>query len=626
MKASLAGAWVPRERSEREALSRRLAAVGGVLPAAVLAVGDLLVVGGRAGRAGHVTCVLNGSLDEPPPGAGPDEIGADALARSFARLGEGILGALRGDYAMVLWDADTDCALIARDALGGPGVHLATEHGALLFASEVTNLLALLSTRPCPDDAAVAHWLSGSGPPGTRTMFAGIDRLPGGHLARPRDGRWHLEQWWHPCATRGLALAREDAEAELRARLRRAVRRCAGPEEAGVQLSGGLDSGAVAGLLAAERPDHRLRTYSAVFPRHPSIDESHLIEELTRRLGLRARLHTVTGGSILAGASGYIDRWALPPVSPNLVFWVPLLRHAAADRVSLLLDGEGGDEVFGTARYLIADLIREGHPLAALELARRFPGAGSSPGLRPLLMAVADFGVRGALPPRLHQLMRRARRSAGRGAPWLRPELERALARTDGEWDWKEVPGPRWQAGLVDALTNTDGAVLARDHVRLRGALAGVRLRHPLIDVDVIELMLALDPRWSFDPKLNRPLMRAAVAGLIPDSVRLRPQKSRFDALFRGALVGEDLAPLHALLGGPDAEIGAYCDQHVLRDALLERPGHASALGMGRWAIAAWRAATLELWLRAQSAGETALFSPCPDSGAVLTSPCLTRT
>ena len=88
-----------------------------------------------------------------------------------------------------------------------------------------------------------------------------------------------------------------------------------------------------------------------------------------------------------------------PPCLAERLIWRPLIRRAARDGVDLLLDGEGGDEMFGCSPYLIADAVRRARFVRAHGLARRIPGMGRSPQPRWVRRALLRYGVRGALPP-----------------------------------------------------------------------------------------------------------------------------------------------------------------------------------------------------------------------------------
>src|SRR5205823_6482091 len=97
------------------------------------------------------------------------------------------------------------------------------------------------------------------------------------------------------------------------------------------------------------------------------------------------------------------------PVSPNLHFWLPLLHRAAADGIDVMLDGEGGDEVFGLSPLLIADRLRRGRLVSAVSLTRRIPGSDERPSVSGSASLLRRYGVKGATPLFVHRTIRRLR-------------------------------------------------------------------------------------------------------------------------------------------------------------------------------------------------------------------------
>jgi asparagine synthase (glutamine-hydrolysing) len=501
--------------------------------------------------------------------------------------------ALRGEFALLLWDGRR--GVLARDHLGHQGLYFHDDGGRLVFGNEILRLLGLLPRRPGPRRDAVPLWLGTYAFPADVTLYEGVRKVEPGNVLeldprRPRPQR----PWWRP-ALDPIELPSEEAAARLRETLQVAVgRRCTTGEQVGVLLSGGLDSSSVAGVATtvAQRPR---RAYSAVFPEHPTIDEGPLITRLCAELGLGGTRVVVRSGSVLSGAIPYIDRWGIPPVSPNLFFWEPLLRRAAADGCGALIDGEGGDEVFGLSPYLLSDLLARGRPGEALALVRRVPGADGRPTPRQIRDFMVKYGVAGLPPAWVHALSRGLRGPGSYAPPWIRPAAARDFAlHVDGA-AWKRGSGRRWQRYLRWA-TGGLGPGLLYEHSRLRAAMAGLEARHPLTDPDVIELMLRLPPEFAYDPQRTRPLLRAAVNGLVPDEVRLRPNKSTFDAIFHDALTGPDLGVTRDLLG-PGARIGEYVDLGLVAEMLAAVPQKAS-LERSRWATEIWRLLTGEVWLR----------------------------
>jgi asparagine synthase (glutamine-hydrolysing) len=356
-----------------------------------------------------------------------------------------------------------------------------------------------------------------------------------------------------------------------------------------------LDSSTVAALAASEEP---MAAYSAVFPNHPGMDEAHLIDRTARGLGIESTRIVVRTGSVLRGAIAYTRSWQVPPTSPNLFFWTPLLERAAADGIELMLDGEGGDELFAFSPFLLADRLRQARLIAALRLARCWPGEARPPSPELVWYRLREAGIKALLPPAAHHLSRR--RGLDRYAPaWLpRALAAQWLDSEDSAFAWKSIPGPRWWSYVVYLVTCGAGPSAVYEQARRRCQLAGIEPRHPLVDIDVIDVALRLDPELAFDRRFNRPMLREAIAGWVPDEVRLRRGKSNFDSLFHQLLAGRELSAVKRLLDPRAARLGAYVDVASLYYELLDGDPRSHPEGLGLWAIRVWRLATAELWLR----------------------------
>jgi asparagine synthase (glutamine-hydrolysing) len=555
-------------------------------------------------RAGSLACLLDGEIhnfDEiaelarMPPTAPPEA----ALAAAFARLGEDCVTRLRGEFALLIWDPRSRAGLLARDQLGSGSVFIHAVGGRLLFASELPPLLDAIPRAPRPDDQALVKWLVEGTVPGDRTLYEGVVPLPPASLLRLRDERWEITRYWTPRYVEPRPLDRDEAAAQLRRAVIGTVGRpLRGRRTVGVLLSGGLDSATV--LAAADRAvDHNaasLRAYSAVFPRHPTMDESSLI-------GLQVEHHrvpdtrlAVADGSPIRGALHYLDRWRVPLPVPGHFIWEPLLAAAASDGAECLLDGEAGDELFGSAPLLIADRVGRGRLRGALRLARDLPGAGPSPSRRVVASILGRYGLAPCLPGGLAGL------AGARGsAPWW---LDRSQARSYSlgldPQPWRSLDGPRWWAQLADAVTRAPDRLGFFDYYRRRGRAVGVPAQHPFLDLDLIETVLRLPPEHGFDPNLTRPLLRDAMRGLVLEPIRVRRDKSYFDPLLIDCIAGDDRQQLRQLLTAPDAEVRRLADPEGIR-SMVDGGPRAHPRGGRSWTRDVWRLATAECWLRSQA-------------------------
>ncbi len=524
----------------------------------------------------------------------------DLLALGYRRWGSDLLPRLRGDFALLIWDGDRQEGLLARDQIGVRSLFLHESSGALVFASEVCQLLALLPRRPGPDPVGVAHWLAISGRPGDGTMHEGVRRLaPATTLVLGPDGV-RERRYWQPRYREPLDLPSPELAGELRGAIAKAVRRrFDGDGRAGVMMSGGLDSSAVAAVAADLAPEGRISAYSAVFPDHPRVDEAELIARLRDALGLSGTTARVYAGGLLASALDWSARWSVPLVGWG-EFWASSLSAAAAGSgVRVMLDGEGGDQLFGRRVYLLADLVRSGRLGEAVRVARELQWtARSPPRRRELVRPLWELGVLGALPAVLEDVVR-SRRPDQRAPGWLLPETARLLHGSHGESQWKHLNGPRWWAHSAYALTAVVEQFGLFEHYRRRAAAAGLESRHPLFDLDLLELGLRQPPLATVD-RLDRPLLRAAMAGLVPDAVRLRPGKALFDSLLIDTLAGPDRPAIERLLSRRDAELGAFVDLQRMRVSLLSA-GDSEGEGSFLWMYRLWRLVALECWLRLEA-------------------------
>jgi asparagine synthase (glutamine-hydrolysing) len=603
----LAGTFDPRGRSD----PARVAGALDPQSSTVTQEGPLRVAySGPTSDLRAPLCLLDGYLDNAS--ALSDALGShsgcadeELLAAGWRRWKFDLLARMRGDFALLIWDSDRGEGVLARDQLGVRSMFLHESSSGLCFASEIRQLLRLLPTRPAPDPASVAHWITMSSRPGTATLYAGVRRLnPGAALLLDRNGA-HEVSYWAPRFEEPLSESEPQLAQRVRASLDSAVAsRISTQKLTGVLMSGGLDSSSVAAVAVNQAPG-RVTAQSAVFPDHPAVDESSLIDELRRSLGLGGITADVRAGGLLSSALESIHDWELPLRSWGDFWAVPLLRAAAAAGVGVTLGGDGGDEVFGARSYLLADRLRQGHPVRAIALARELPGAGDRPARRDVARILAAVAISGALPYRLHRLLHQ-RTFANRGTPaWLLPGLARWLRDTDDPLAWKTLDGPRWWAEAAHGLTRGVEETGIFEHQRRRAAAAGLDARHPLFDLELVELGLRLPPLATFDRYRSRPVLRAAMAGTLPDSVRMRPGKALFDPVLVESLAGLDDSAARALLLDPHAELGAYVDLRAMRDILY---GDTRARERSfRWMWQVWRLLTAECWLRSQTGGADAL-------------------
>lgn len=566
----------------------------------VIGTGPIVVAAsGRHADRADVICLMDGFLFDREElaatlGLSPAHSDEHLAGEAYLRWGEEMPGRLRGEFTVFVWQPALKRGLIARHRSGARPMFICAQGSTLYFASEVHELLALLPRRPAPDDVGVARALGGWSLHDGRTLFDGVRRLGAGSLVRLDAEGFSVRRYWHPRPREPVSLGREEAIEEIRRLIGAAVdRRVGSHDEAGILLSGGLDSSTVAALgepaLAAR--GEQLRGYSAQFPDAPGADETAELDVLASRLKVPQVRMALTGGSPLAAGIEYLQRWDVPLGPPNHFVWQPFLRRAAADGVTVMLDGNGGDEIFAESPYLLADRLRRCNLVGAARLARTLSGPGA--GIRSVSSSLYTWGVGGLLPTFL------AGRGSGSETPLFRAETARLFRAGEETVPWRKWDGPRWWAHKAHTILQGPESFGAHEYLHRRATEAGLASRHPLFDVELVDFVLSLPPEWSFDAVFTRPLLRDAGAGLVPDEVRLKRQKAAFSPVFASPLDRTDLPVIRDLIGSSRAEVNRYVDPGVVeRDLLSGSSAHPR--GEAAWALEAWRLANVECWLRMQ--------------------------
>jgi asparagine synthase (glutamine-hydrolysing) len=512
----------------------------------------------------------------------------EVLMHLYEERGTDFLHALRGMFALALWDARERRLVLARDPFGIKPLVYALAPGRIAFASELKALLTLPWVSREIDLEALETYLAVNAVLAPRTIFRDARKLPAGHILVAGAGTVHVERYARPGPVPAAAVRREPPAAltaELRDRLADSVRaHLVADVEVGVLLSGGVDSGTVAALAANElgRP---LKTFSIGFTER-SFDELAAARQVARRYGTEHR-ELVVGPDAAAELHAVAATFDEPRGdSTALPYW--LAARLAASEVKAVLSGEGGDELFGGYQtYVAGRLAALARPLAAAEpLLARWPSSSRRLSL--------DFKLRrlgrgaGLAPVERHHAFKEIFPAAARAE----------LLRVRGALDPLDVYRARYAetegAEPVARLQDLDvGTFLADDllaQTDRAGMAHGLEIRVPYLDPVVAELAHALPLAARVRGLQTKPLLRAAAAPLLPPAIVRGPKRgfcAPVAAWLRGPLLPlarELLAPSRIREQGffaPGA-VTALLERHVARREDLSRPLWA-LIAFGLW-------------------------------------------
>jgi asparagine synthase (glutamine-hydrolysing) len=512
---------------------------------------------------------------------------AEAVLLAWRAWGIDCLERLEGAFAFALWDRDGGQLLLARDRLGEKPLHYAAlPDGSLAFASELGGLLALPLLPRRLDPAAIDDFLALGYVPDPHTIYAGIRRLPAGHLLlvrRPGCGVPPApRRYWQPPTAAGPAPA--DAAAELAARLEDAVRaRLLPGQPLGSFLSGGLGAAAVSAMAARGQPG--LKTFTLGFP-GPG-DERDLAAATAARIG-STHLAEASGHNYLTAARQEAAVFGEPFGDHASVPALALCRQARR-HVGVALSGDGVDEVFaGHRRYRyhqMAEAVRAWLPARLRRpvlggLARFYPQLDAAPRWLRAQHGLTDIGLDSALGYyrtvcRLQQERRHALYS-----PLMRARVEGhdPAARFGVLMDECDPDAPLLQAQYADLHTCLPGAILTR--LDRTGMAASLEVRPALLDPALVAWGMALPEGLKRRGGRGKLLLRQALAPHLPPQV-LRAPQAGFAATIGSQLRAGTILMRRRLLGAPMLDCGLF--ERSALEALIDqhaegRQDHSRAL------------------------------------------------
>lgn len=276
----------------------------------------------------------------------------EVILNLFIREGARCVERLNGMFAFAVYDVHEKRLFIARDPLGIKPLYYFNHQGIFAFASELKSLMTLAAAPREIDRQSLHHYLTFQFIPAPRSIYTGIQKLPGGHTLSFcfKSRTIAITRYWQPrFAGMGEAPASRDAVlSRLRAKLERATSDwMLSDVEVGCSLSGGIDSAALVGLLASHGIKG-LKTWTLGFAeagQHgAAIDERALAALVAKRWGTEHHEIVIQASSLLEDLDAMVDSLD-EPYAGGLPSWYVF--KAMSQHVKVAMVGTGGDELFG---------------------------------------------------------------------------------------------------------------------------------------------------------------------------------------------------------------------------------------------------------------------------------------
>jgi asparagine synthase (glutamine-hydrolysing) len=462
----------------------------------------------------------------------------EVIVHAYEQWGTAAIARLRGMFGLALWDRRTRQLLVARDRMGIKPVYYAQHQGRLYFGSELKSILCAPGLPRDIDADALNHYLSFLYTPRDGSIFKGVSKLPPGHLLTWQDGRLTIEPFWQQPAEETFAGSERDAVDALKQVLADAVSsHLISDVPLGAFLSGGIDSSVVVGLMA-EASSAPVQTFSIGFD-EPEFDELEHARVVARHFGTEHHELVVRPDAvaILDRLISHFDE----PFADSSAIPTWYVSEMARRHVTVVLSGDGGDELFGGYdRYM---------PLPSVETFDRF----SPRVLRRVAGAAAErlpHGARGRTflshvardeHARYIDLIRMFGRDEKPSL--LTAELRRRLVKDDPESilsrhfeRYQQLP---WASQMMrfDAETYLPEDVLTK--VDRMSMAHSIESRVPLLDNEVVQFAAALPSTLKIRNGRRKHILKEVAATLLPREI-LERRKQGFGVplavWFRGNL------------------------------------------------------------------------------------------
>jgi asparagine synthase (glutamine-hydrolysing) len=294
----------------------------------------------------------------------------EIIVHSYEEWGLDFVQRLRGMFASAVYDKNKRRLVLVRDRLGIKPLHYTLlEDKTLIFGSELKAVLAHPGVRRRLNPKALDLFLTLEYVPAPLTIFDGIHKLPAAHMLVYQEGRVQIDKYWEidPSAADSGRLEKPDIPSlmdELYSLIKESVEmRLLSDVPLGAFLSGGIDSSAIVGLMN-ELGASPLKTFSIGFE-DQSYNEFDYARGIAQKFGtdhheqvLRPQALELTEKLIF-----HLDE----PLGDFSIFPTYLVSKMARDQVTVILSGDGGDELFGGYEHYQAQKISRAPLVAALQ-------------------------------------------------------------------------------------------------------------------------------------------------------------------------------------------------------------------------------------------------------------------
>jgi asparagine synthase (glutamine-hydrolysing) len=267
----------------------------------------------------------------------------ETIIHAWEEFGEDCVVKLRGMFAFAIWDARQQVLFCARDRLGIKPFYYYAGGKQFAFASEMKSLLELPDMPREVDPAALGEFLRRRYVIGPNTMLRRVRKLEPGHTIRVTADGHRVSRYWETPLGPEIQIDEGEALERVEVLLKECLRsHLVADVPLGAFLSGGLDSSCVVGLMS-HLGVADIKTFSIGYDSAESeLDYARIVAKHFHTDHHELRLTPVSFRDVLPKIVWHMDEPVGDTASAPLYF----LSHFARQSVTVVLSGEGADEIF----------------------------------------------------------------------------------------------------------------------------------------------------------------------------------------------------------------------------------------------------------------------------------------
>ncbi|MGF1508241.1 MAG: asparagine synthase (glutamine-hydrolyzing) [Myxococcota bacterium] len=535
----------------------------------------------------------------------------EVILRLYEACGPSAWSELDGMFAFAVHDARSSKLYLMRDRAGKkPLVYAEPRPGEIFFASESKALAEVPDFHLEPDWSSLPELMAFGYVATPRSFIKGLRRVEPAHRIdwSPGSGSSTRRYWALPAPAEGLSLSVNEAACRVRETVSRAVKkRLVADVPMGALLSGGIDSSVIVAEMASSSPEP-VRSFAAGFPDDTTFDETPAARKVASQLGLEHRELQVSLSpqALLSKLLWHHDE----PYGDSSALALYGISELTRQHVTVVLTGDGGDELFGGYTRFLGAILLEWIPRHLLGLGRKLfghlPEFAGYKHPATLFRRFAEFGER---TPN-EQLLAWNSFFAG---PALKTLF---LPEVVGEcFDPWTVMAPQTQilnqaaslgADRLDQILRHNFQTYLLDDLLVKAdrmTMAwGLEARSPFLDTELIELCFRLPSKFKVHGLSLKWILKKAYQDLLPPNVLHQPKHGFGVPVGRWWRAGEGREMVHDLLLVPGTRCHEVFSPRVLRSLVREHESKLRDHGQRLFLLL-----QLELWLRCRrGAGQQA--------------------